>query len=518
MVNNKQRIWGYTFAALLFIVIFAGLVALIVYDFDNPATIFGTILAILVIDFFFAAYIMASQRYTIIKLCWVFVVLAFPMIGVIIFLIFGTTPFKRKEWNEYNKFQAHFIKHEKFYPRNQLPLTTEEYNVFSYVKNNSFRPIYKWNSIKIIASNSNLYKESIKLLLSAQEHIHIQMYIIHDGFWWKTVQKILIDKAKQGVKVRIIYDWVGCLNRLPRKDIKNLRKNGIEIVSFNPHGINVFKGSTNYRSHCKAIIVDNKKAIFGGSNIGDEYLSVSKDYNYFSDLNFMISGEIVNSLNLLFCQHYCFFSEIKKGSKEFDEIYNNLNKILVPKKATNTTCCQLVDSSPEYQGKSVKNSLVNLILKANKSIDIVSPYFVPTEDVLDALIIASRTGIKIRIIFPGKCDDKAFTRTINRSYYQRLLDAKIKIYEHNGFIHSKVLIIDNKIIFTGSFNLDYRSLWINFENGLIIKDLKLANNLDKTFKFYLSNSIPIDKKIADKYFNFWHKIQINLMEIFYPLL
>ncbi|MDE6476602.1 MAG: phosphatidylserine/phosphatidylglycerophosphate/cardiolipin synthase family protein [Mycoplasmoidaceae bacterium] len=268
----------------------------------------------------------------------------------------------------------------------------------------------------------------------------------------------LIKKVKAGVKVRFIYDWVGCANRFPKKYIKELKEAGVCIAKFNPHGLNIFKGATNFRSHRKGIIIDNKIALYGGSNIGDEYLSIDKKTNYFKDLNYIVEGEVVNSLNLLFCQDFCFMTDIKRDSKQFNDVYKKLNKILVPKKVSNVTHAQVVESSPDYEGKTIKNQILNLILKAKRSINIISPYFFPTDDIVDCLIIASQSGIKVRLVCPGQNDDKTFVTLLNRNNYKKMIDAKIKVYEFNGFIHSKLMIIDNKYVFTGSNNLDYRSL------------------------------------------------------------
>ncbi len=515
---NKFKIWMSGIFALILIAMVALSIILIYYEYDNPRVILPLIAIGLVLDACFAFSILNSPRYPIIKLCWVFVVLAFPFLGCVIFTIFGTTPFKRKKWKEYNKLQANFVRNEKFYKKNQLNLTKEEYNIFAFAKNNSFRPIYKNNRIKVIEYNNDLYKQSIELIKSAKSTIHIQMYILRDGFWLKSIVNELIKKSRDGVKVRLIYDWVGSLNRVPKKLLKELRKNGVSVAVFNPHGINIFKGATNYRSHRKCIIIDNRKALFGGSNIGDEYLAIDKKTNFFKDLNFVVEGEIVNSLNLLFCQDYCFMSDIKKNSKEFNEVYKNLNNILIPQKVNNELYCQVVDSSPDYEGKSIKNEIINLILKAKKSISIITPYFFPTDDIVDSLIIAGQIGIDVKLLVPGKNDNKTFVTLLNRSYYNKLTDAKVKIYEYNGFIHSKLIIIDDQYVFTGSFNLDYRSLWINFENAILFKDRDISKKLKTTFNENIKNSVKVNKQFIRNNTSRLGKIKISFMNVFYPLL
>ena len=161
---NKLKIWMTFFASIILIALFSFFVLLICYGYDKSYVLIPVLLVILLTDILFAFHIISSPRYAMIKLCWVFVVLALPMIGDVIFVIFGTTPFKRKEWKEYNTSQVDFIKNEKFYKNNQLGLTADELNVFNFAKVNSFRPIYKNNKISVIKDNSDLYKTSIKLI------------------------------------------------------------------------------------------------------------------------------------------------------------------------------------------------------------------------------------------------------------------------------------------------------------------------------------------------------------------
>lgn len=515
---DKLKIWIYGFIATIFVAISILLILLIVYAYNIPAAIWTVFIIAHVIDCCFAFYIMNSARFPIIKLCWVFVVMALPLLGVCIFLIFGTTPFRRKQWAEFNFQQKDFIKNETFYSNDKLNISKDEHLLFDYAKNNSFRPIYKHNSIRVISFNNDLFDESIKLIRSAKNFIHIQMYILHDGFFSKAIQKELIAKAKQGVKVRLMYDWVGCVNKIKSSYFNELKKNGVVVAQFNPHGINIFKGATNFRSHRKSIIIDNKKALYGGSNIGDEYLSIDKNTNFFKDLNFIVEGEIVNTINLLFCQDFCYMSDIIKDSKEFKEVHDNLSTILVPYKADNELYAQIVDSSPDYENKTIKNELLQLIIKAKKSIDLISPYFIPTDDIVDALTIASQSGTKIRIIFPGENDNKSFVKMVNRSYYQKLHNAHIELFEFNGFIHSKLMIIDGEYVFTGSYNLDYRSLWINFENAILFKDKTVASELQTLFDYTIVNSTKVDINFMSINIHKSDKFRISFMNVFYPLL
>jgi cardiolipin synthase len=219
----------------------------------------------------------------------------------------------------------------------------------------------------------------------------------------------------------------------------------------------VFKGSTNYRLHRKALIVDNKYALYGGSNIGDEYLSMLRSCNYWRDQNFLLEGEIVNSINISFINDWISFTDYSVSYQQKKGLTDNLSKYLIIHQTQNKVRMQLCTSAPNSVDKGIMNTMSTMILHAKKSVELVTPYFAPTELCSSALNIAARSGVKVRIILPGKPDNKNFIVTVNRGQYLELLNMPCEVYEYNGFIHSKYLIIDDEYVFLTTANFDYRS-------------------------------------------------------------
>lgn len=474
------------------------------------------VLFALLFDDLFAFYILNSKRYDNVKTSWIFVILLLPLIGVLLFLIFGINPLNKKDRKLYIKQQKDFLKYESFaYSKKEL--FNDDDSIFKYGLINSIRPICENNDIKIIEETPELYEKTIELIRSAKKFIHFQTYILHDGFWLRTIFAELIKKADEGVKIRLIYDWVGSFFRFNKKNIRELKRHGIDVGIFNPKGINMFKGATNFRSHRKVLIIDNKVALYGGSNIGDEYLTMNDHTNYWRDLNFIIKGEIVNSLNILFCSDWKNFTDYSLKKIQKNELMNNLSNILTPIKDKNKIKAQLIESSPEYEERQINNLLLSCIYRANRSINIVTPYFMPTSEIINGLIVASLRGVKVKIIVPGKNDDKDFILLVNRSKYQRLLKSGIEIFEYDGFIHSKYMIIDNKYVILGSYNLDFRSLYINFESALLIGSKSFSMSLNKIFENDLYSSRKINESYCKKLNTLKSKFALSFLNIYYPL-
>ncbi|GHU31776.1 hypothetical protein FACS1894166_03850 [Bacilli bacterium] len=182
------------------------------------------------------------------------------------------------------------------------------------------------------------------------------------------------------------------------------------------------------------------------------------------------------------------------------------------------TKAQLSVSSPNYVEKGVSNTMISLFIRAKKSIKLVSPYFLPTEPTMNALQIAGQNGIDIKVIVPGKRDNKDFIIPMNRSQYRQLFEANIKVYEYNGFIHSKYIIVDDQYIYVTSANFDFRSMIINFENGILIDSKKTCAQMLQIFEADLANTRQVNREDVKRYNTLYNKIRLSLLNLYKPLL
>ena len=351
----------------------------------------------------------------------------------------------------------------------------------------------------------------------------LQTYIFRDNLFGLIILSELLKKRQEGVEIFILYDWLGG-RKIKRKNLKLLLEKGINVGIFNSPGINYFKSASNYRLHAKALIVDNKTAIYGGSNISSEYSTFKKNSNNFRDLNFVIEGEVCNSLSINFFNNWMTFTkwygENRKNKKEdWIKKFQDLHKLTPMHKVKNTkVIMQLLQSSPDVKEKSMEQTLVNLILKAKKSIYISTPFLCPSKQIVEALNYAVQGGIDVRIVVPNQKDNLPVILNVNRSWYPQFLNTGCKIYEYAGFMHSKYVIIDDVLTFTGSCNLDYRSFWINFETVFLIYNKEFTTQMLKVANDDFSNSRLITKDIYDKTYAKKGKVLNFFLRVIYPLI
>lgn len=426
----------------------------------------------------------------------------------------------RKDWRTEAINQMKFNMHENYdFANGYFKQNQDNTDMFRYTYQSELKPVYECNNIEPINNNTQLLENVVQLIRKAEKFIHYETYIICDGFFLRTVIAELIKKAETGVKVRFLYDWMGGLLRIKKRQIKELKRHGVEVGIFNPPGFNIFKGSTNYRLHRKALIIDNRYALYGGSNLGDEYLSMDSSKNYWRDQNFILEGEIVNSINISFINDWINFTDYSVSSTQKNDLVKNLGEYLVIyKTTTNNNLMQFCTNTPNYLEKGIMNTMALMILRARKSIKLVTPYFIPTELCSSALNIAARSGVNVEIIVPGKPDNKNFILIVNRSQYPELLKTHCKIYEYNGFIHSKYLIIDDKYVLVTTANFDYRSFWNNFESGVLIQSTKFSEQMCQIFADEINNSILITDEMSKNFITFTSRLRLMIFALYKPLL
>lgn len=530
-MNRKKEIWAICIGLFSLLLLFSFIVLSIIlksYMYLVIALILSWIVGLIV-----TFHILNSTRISDVKLCWIFVCSSLPIVGIIIFLIFGINPLKCKNRKKYLERQILFDNFEQYQETHDFLKKVNNCSnvsqIIEYAYNVSHKPLYLNNNLKFIDPQSNFYSEAIKLIRSAKNNIYMQFYIYADSIFLKTIISELVKRAKDGVKVYIIYDWVGINKRVKKgiwKRIIRLSSN-IQVSVFNPWTFTIFTSKTNFRSHRKCIIVDNKIAIYGGSNIADEYLSFRPHTTFWEDVNCVVEGPIVNSLSLLFIldwKYYC--RQICKPKHPIDLLANLLPIYFLPAKQEKTKISnefsnvkiQICESSPDYDEKVIRDLLLRVIGTAKKRIWVITPYFIVSEDIMNSLRAAALSGVDIQFILPGEPDDKKYILTMNRYSYPHLLGAGIKIYEYHGFCHSKLIIVDDELVLLGTFNFDFRSFYINFESTLILASSEINTYCAKYFLNSKNNSNQIS---LDSFNNrIWKRIRfrMSLINVYHPLM
>lgn len=358
-------------------------------------------------------------------------------------------------------------------------------DLITLVASNSYSPLFLNNEVYILDGGTNKFKKLKEKLLAAKEYIHLEYYIVKNDNIGNEIKDILIKKANEGVKVRFIIDKVGSI-KLKRKYVSELRNAGVDVVFYSyvlAPFLRFINTQINYRNHRKIVVIDGKTAFVGGINIGDEYLGLGK-MGEWKDCHIMIEGNCVLGLQSVFLDDY---SSIKKYNNEQSNIINNIDKYFKSYDFKGKIPIQIIKSGPDSEFASILQVFIKMINAAKESINIITPYFIPSESLMDALKISILSGVNISIIFPEKADHFAVNRA-SKTYLSELqkIGANIYFYSKDSFIHSKILTIDKKICTIGTANLDIRSFELNYEINALIYDEEITNKFNNIFDSLLN--------------------------------
>lgn len=431
--------------------------------------------------FLIAVVILMEKRNPYKTIAWLLVFIVFPIGGYILYTFFGRDIRRNKAYRdlaESNRCWSILKSNQARAPLKGATLPCPMLS--SLIENTSALPVQYRNTARVLTNGPSTFREIIKELKKARHHIHMEYYIIRDDKLGKRIRDILIDRAKNGVEVRILYDGVGCL-KLPKEFFDPLKKVGGEIEVFLPLKFPFLDYRSNYRNHRKILIVDGRAGFLGGLNIGDEYLGKSKAFNFWRDTHIKLEGDSVYSLQAIFLQDWASATnkEVKcAGYFPPHEIHSPLP-------------VQVVASSPDSKWNSMQKLYVRLVSMARSKLYITTPYLIPDESLLTALKISALSGVDVRLLVPG-IPDKRIVHWASRSYYQELMEAGIRVYEYNrGFIHAKVVQVDNRVASVGTANLDIRSLHLGYEVNAVVYDEEVVKTLEEDFFRDLKHSEEI---------------------------
>ena len=458
---------------------------------------------------------------------WLLIFLLLPGIGLLIYIIFGRNIRKIKIFKTQKL--ANDIKEAKIfenleeirelvnleqYSIKNKTIENEELEdypkkrVISLLLNTGIFPFTTNNNVDVYVDGIQKFDNLIKDIKSAKHHIHLEYFIIKDSEIGRKIKDLLIEKSKQGVKIRILYDDVGCWRFwFNRKFFNEMKSHGIDIMPFLPAKFPIIGSKLNYRNHRKIVVIDGEIGYTGGINIGDEYIGKNKKFGYWRDTHIRLKGSSVYMLQMIFLIDWYYTTK---------EVI--LNKKYFPKMDyCGDSMVQVVASGPDSDWEAIHYAYFTAICQAKKSIYIETPYFIPDESILKALKSASLSGIDVRIIFPKIADHK-MVNNASYSYFEDILKSGGKVYLYNkGFIHSKIVIIDDKIASSGSANMDLRSFMLNFEINAFIYDKDIIKVMTKDFFDDINQSEEINhEKFKNR--SIIKKTRESIARLFSPIL
>lgn len=472
---------------------------------------------ILILNMLFATIVIfIERREPSTTWAWLIVLFFLPVIGFILYLFLGRNLRSKHlfHWEDQNKIGFEPILHtqlnelvsDTFLFRNNSTRDNRDL-IYLHLRTNDAL-LTEDNKITIFTDGKKKFEQLFKDIEQAKNHIHIQYYIIKDDNLGKRFMNLLTKKVLEGVKVRVLYDELGSRS-LKMKFFKEFKKVGGRVEVFFPSKLRFFNPRLNFRNHRKLVIIDGKVGYVGGFNVGDEYLGLNPKFGYWRDTHLRIEGSAVHATQTRFILDW------NQASKHHDIVYQ---PVYFPElQTTGSIGMQIVTSGPDSEWEQIKYGYIKLISSAKKSILIQTPYFIPDASVFDALRIASLSGISVKIMIPNK-PDHIFVYWATTYYAGELLKAGAKVYIYdNGFIHSKMIVVDAEVSSIGTANIDVRSFKLNFEVNAFIYDEEIAKLLTDIFAKDLEVSRELTLEI---YANRSKKIRIkeSLSRLLSPIL
>ena len=463
-----------------------------------------------VLSFIIVIYIVGNQSNPSYKIAWIIPIMLFPIFGWLLYLLFGGNRLSKRTRRKMQSMNDVMIQELKCscHVESFAELEGEDARIMaSYIERNALCPVYANTDTEYFPLGENQFESILSELRKAEKYIFLEFFIIEPGKMWNSVLEILEEKARSGVDVRVLYDDMGCMFTLPRDYAKVLKKKGIKCCVFNPF-LPVLSVRMNNRDHRKILVIDGKVAYTGGTNLADEYINEKERFGHWKDTAILLRGEAVWSFTVMFLNMWNFAAGTKEEFAPFRP---------VPEYGRCTGFVQPYGDSPLDDEPVGEIVYLNLINKAKHYVYLTTPYLIIDHTTVNALSSAAKAGVDVRIITPHIPDKKVIFE-VTRAHYLPLLEAGVKIYEYTpGFIHAKTFAADDRFGTVGTVNMDYRSMFLHFEDGVMLYDTPSVLDIKKDFLATLAVSQEVTLE-QSKSSPLCKRILRGLLRVFAPLM
>ena len=469
-------------------------------DWLNPLmSLIGVILVIHIIT------VRGDQSY---KIMWIIFILLVPVFGVLAYMLFGggrvMPHLKKRMKNCKNKYLSKIKENDCETKLNYSDML--HFRQAAYLRNEAKLPIHNDSTSTFLKSGEEFFEEVLKALNTAKKYIYIEFFILAEGYMWDEISKILKEKSRNGVEVKIIFDDFGSIKRQSKDFISSLKKEGIEVSAFNPirPSIDIFM---NNRNHRKIIITDGTVAFTGGINIGDEYINKIERFGHWLDTGIKVEGKAVDTFLAMFCSMWEFTTK-----KQID-----ISEKLAAHPSVKDGFYIPYFDDPLDKTNTAQGIYMQIIGTAQKYVYIETPYLILDSSMTAYLTLAAKSGIDVRIITPH-IPDKWYVHPVTQYYYSELLDAGVRIYEYTpGFIHSKLFVSDDSVATVGTVNMDYRSFNFHFECGIWFSGSTSIKTIKEAFLDTLKECTEIHAEEWNKR-PLIEKLKQSILHLLAPLL
>ena len=467
-------------------------------------------------------HVVMDNRQPAKTMAWALVILFVPVVGLVFYLFFGVNHRKERLVSQRSLDQLTKRSMLEFVEQENLRVPERHKQLVDLFVNQSFSLPFKDNQIDIMTDGYAFFPELLKDIAQAKHHIHIDMYIIEDDALGYLITDALIDKARQGVLMRVIYDDVGCW-KVSHRFFERMREEGIEVAAYLPVRFPSFTSKVNYRNHRKLIIIDGKVGYIGGMNIATRYIQgktkriplklSAQGFVYkhiaWRDTHLRICGGSVYGIQRAFLVDWYFVDRTLVTSRRYYPEYEG---------SKNDCLIQIVTSSPVAPWPDIMQGYVRILLQAKHYVYIETPYFLPTEPVLFAMKTAALGGVDVQLMIPAKTDAR-LVEWAGKSYLTEILEAGVKVLLYReGFNHSKMMVSDDMLSTCGSTNVDFRSFENNFEGNAFIYDQEVAQRMKAVFLEDAQHCSVMEESQNSKGYPFLKRLWESIIRLFSPLL
>jgi len=462
--------------------------------------------------FVLTVHIVSGNRNAAYKIAWLIPILALPLFGTLIYFLFG-----RRTPTPAQKLRNAALERKR---RLAAAAETPAVRVMEhedpaalrqarYLENAALAPLYTDTQTEYLSPGEALWERMLAELERAERFIFLEYYIIAEGSLWDELCTLLLRKRAEGVEVRVIYDDLGSIRRLPYDFAERLEKKGIPCRVFHRFRP-ILTGSFNSRDHRKILVVDGRVAFTGGLNLADEYVNRVSPYGHWLDAGLMLRGPAVWSFTVMFLSMW---ENLGPGDADYN-LYRARPETPLP---PGDGYVQPFADEPLDDEPVGKLAYQNLISRAERYVYMCTPYFIPDNELVTALAAAVKSGVDVRIITPG-VPDKWFVHAVTRACYRPLLRAGVRIFEYTpGFLHSKTIVCDDAYAICGSMNFDYRSMYLQHECGVWMYHSRAVGQICRDFLGTLEKCTEITREMAEN-LPLHRRILQELLRAFSPLM
>lgn len=444
------------------------------------------------------------------NISWIILILVFPTVGVYVYLFvklqIGVQALG-KRYQFIRQDELKYMKQDKKVLSNITKVNASVSNYVAYMNHVGGYPLYQNSHVSYYPFGEDLFPHLLEDLRKAKDYIFLEYFIIAKGFMWNSILDILKEKVKEGVEVYLLYDGTCSFVLLPSDYPKELKQFGIHVKIFNPV-IPIISTQYNNRDHRKIAVIDGEIAYTGGINLADEYINKIERFGIWKDNGIRIKGEAVRSFVILFLENWN-----AQGKQLL--VYERFIKSM--KTRSNSSFVLPFGDNPFDQDLTGEMSYLHVLQTSKKYVHIITPYLVLDHAMLKQLCNTALRNVDVKIIMPG-IKDKPFIYYLGRTYYKELLEHGVKIYEYTpGFTHAKMFVSDDEKAVIGTINLDFRSLYLHFENGVFLYQDDTILKMEEDFSETLRQCEEVTLENLNRY-PLWKTLIGKVLRVFAPLL